>query len=346
MMLELLAVVAIAAGLGLGALALLELRQRLRALTRAVRAMTTGDLATPIAIAGPAELAELGAALDQLRTQVALHLAARERDAMHLEQQVVALERARRELDPIEPMANMGLLAAGIAHEIANPMTAVVTSVGYARDALADPIPDHAAIDEALRDARAAADRVVHILNELRTFSRGAVAGAGFAVGDVLDRVVTLVAPQTRDRCRLVRVEALDLPPVTGDEHRLAQALTNLVVNAVQAFAADDPARNTITIATAHEDRDVIIEVADNGPGIPPEHLRRVFEPFFTTRAGACAGLGLTAAKSLIRAMGGTITVTSQPGRGAIFEIRLRVYDGTIPRRAPRPSELAARALA
>jgi signal transduction histidine kinase len=344
MMLELIAILAIGAGLALGALALLEIRRRLRALTRAVRRMATGDLATPVAVAGPAELVELGLALDQLRAQVAGHLAARERDAIHLEQQLVAVERGRRDLDALEPMANLGLLAAGIAHEIANPMTAVVTSVGYARDALTDPIPDHPAIDDALRDARAAADRVVHILDELRTFSRGTAAPVGFAVGDVLDRVVTLVAPKTRDRCRLVRIEALDLPPVAGDQHRLAQALTNLVVNAVQAFAADDVARNTITIATSREDRDVVIEVADNGPGIPAAHLARVFEPFFTTRGGVCAGLGLTAAKSLVRAMGGTITVASEPGRGAVFELRLRVFDGVVPRRAPRPSELAARA--
>lgn len=242
----------------------------------------------------------------------------------------VELEVARSALVQAERLATAGQLAAGVGHEINNPLSYVLANQTFALEELArvkTPTPgvDIEEVQKALVQAQLGAERIRDIVRDLRTFARGDPEAMGpVDVQATLEFSISMAAPQLRQRAQLQRkYEAT--PPVMGNESRLGQVFLNLLINAAQAIPEGAVANNAVTVAVREgEPGWVIIEVGDTGSGIAAEHLSRIFEPFFTTKPiGLGTGLGLSVCHGIVTGLGGTIDVESQLGRGTTFRIRL-----------------------
>lgn len=219
-----------------------------------------------------------------------------------------------------ERMASLGTLAAGVAHEINNPLAVVLANLDFALDGLVDP---ERAV--ALREAREAADRVRLIVRDLKILSRPAEDERGpVDVRLVLDATIRMARNEIRHRAELVRVDA-EVPLVDGSEARLGQVFLNLIMNAAQAIPVGSARSHTIRVATSTDARgNAVVEVSDTGTGIEEAHRARVFEPFFTTKpVGVGTGLGLSICHRIVTALGGTLTFVSAPGEGTTFRTTL-----------------------
>jgi PAS domain S-box-containing protein len=238
-------------------------------------------------------------------------------------------------------MASVGTLAAGVAHEINNPLAFILSNLEFATSELsrtgADP--------EVLRALGEAADggaRVREIVRDLKTFSRpGGEVPHAVDVRAVLGSAVGLARNEIRHRARLV-VERGHVPPVLADEHRLAQVLVNLLVNAAQAIPAGNVPGNLVRAATSTApDGRALVEISDTGQGIPPEALPRIFDPFFTTKpVGVGTGLGLSICHGIVAALEGEISVESVVGKGSTFRVHLPAAERG-PAAEPRPQPVA-----
>jgi CheY-like chemotaxis protein/two-component sensor histidine kinase len=220
-------------------------------------------------------------------------------------------------------------LAAGVAHEINNPLAAVIANLDMALQDLVDlgerPDLPPDLLDE-LRDARVSADRVREIVRDLKLFSRTHEDQFGAVnVEKVLDSTLRMAWNEIRHRAKLVKTYG-NVPRVLANESRLGQVLLNLIVNAVQAISEGNYESNEIRITTASADGQVVISIADTGAGMPAEVKQRLFTPFFTTKPiGVGTGLGLAISHRIISAMGGTITFESELGQGTEFRISLPI---------------------
>jgi CheY-like chemotaxis protein len=261
--------------------------------------------------------------------------------------QDITSERATQtQLMVADRMASIGMLAAGVAHEINNPLAAVLANVQLALESLASVDAERLKalglelLPEALGDACESAERVRHIVRDLKVFSREDDDKNTRAVVDihaVLDSVLRMARNEIRHRARVSRNYG-EVPYVEGDEARLGQVFLNLLVNAAQAIPVGRANQNEIRLATHRDDQGrIVVEVVDTGVGISPETLNRLFTPFFTTKPiGLGTGLGLSICHRLVTAMGGTISVTSQLGRGTTFRVVLQPSTGVPPSpRAP-----------
>jgi PAS domain S-box-containing protein len=258
-------------------------------------------------------------------------------------------ERVRRQTELVraDRMAAVGALAAGVAHEVNNPLTYVILQLDRLRTRL-DRLPladgDRAPIDAMLADALDGSQRVAQIVRDLLWFAREDAGGrAPVNAAEPIDTAIKLATGAVRNRATVSRSLG-DLPPVAGNAARLTQVFLNLIVNASQAFARADPEANRVEI-TARPDGDrVEIDVADNGAGIPEALRRRVFEPFFTTKNGG-TGLGLAISRSIIEDAGGSIAVLARPGGGTIMRVTVQVWQGAAARPpVARPGPHAPRA--
>jgi len=226
-------------------------------------------------------------------------------------------------------LAAMGTLAAGIAHEINNPLAYITANLAYAEEELGDPsaLTDPRRLMEirlALQEARDGATRVRNIVTDMRALARGDKMHRPTDVIHVLKAAIAALASEIRPRAKLI-TKLNPLPPVNGDEARLGQVFISLLLNASEALPADAPAENEITVTTAVEGhRAVTVEVRDTGVGIAPELHERIFEPFFSVNpVGKGKGLGLAICHHIITEMGGTITVQSVPNQGTTFKVTL-----------------------
>jgi CheY-like chemotaxis protein len=250
---------------------------------------------------------------------------------------------ARAQLMVSDRMASIGMLAAGVAHEINNPLTAVVANLDVAVRDLAELARGPAgaglsSLIEGMTDARDAAERVRHIVRDLKTFSRAEDDQSGAVdVTRVLESSVRMAWNEIRHRARVVK-DYREVPPVRANESRLGQVFLNLVVNAAQAIPEGHADRNEIRLSIRAGDAGrVVVEVADTGAGMSPLVLSRLFTPFFTTKPpGVGTGLGLAICHRLISEIGGEITVDSEVGSGTVFRVILPVMTGE-DRRAARP---------
>jgi PAS domain S-box-containing protein len=255
-------------------------------------------------------------------------------------------------------MASVGTLAAGVAHEINNPLAYVTANLGYVHEEMGrllerwpkegPPCPSLAPMVKsmctALGEALHGADRVQTIVGDLKTFSRETRETQqdptrAVDVRKVLDSTLSLAAGEIRHRARLVK-DYGEVPPVHGNDSRLGQVFLNLLVNAAQAIPADGEAdQHEIRVTTRLlSSGQVAVEVSDTGAGIAPELVGRIFDPFFTTKpTGVGTGLGLSICHNLVTAMGGEIHVHSDLGRGSTFQVLLRV--ATTPLEQPAPEE-------
>lgn len=234
-------------------------------------------------------------------------------------------------------LTSVGTLAAGVAHEINNPLTYVITNLGFLAGELkalgAEPgdAPFAARVAEmqqALVDAREGAERVRVIVQDLKTFSRSDEHRRGpVDVRTVLESSVNMAWNEIRHRARLVK-DYRAVRMVDGNEARLGQVFLNLLVNAAQAIPEGAAASNQIRITTRDDGERVVVEVADTGVGIAPEARGRLFDPFFTTKPiGVGTGLGLAVSMGIVRGLGGSIEVDSEIGGGSTFRVLLPALD-------------------
>jgi two-component system cell cycle sensor histidine kinase/response regulator CckA len=255
---------------------------------------------------------------------------------MELARDVTERDALREQLVLADRMSQLGFLAAGVAHEINNPLA-------YALAALDRATTDVVAgrIDTAVRSlvtAREGAERVRGITNDLRLFARGGAQRLEpVDLSDVLRATTDLAAASIRTRGSL-QVEIDQLPTVYGDAGRLGQVLMNLLVNAIDALADGDPLTNRIAVrAFTNGEGSAIVEVEDNGHGIPSDVAARIFEPFFTTKGPRSgSGLGLAICHRIVSDNGGRIEVgVSTTGTGALFRVVLPPYDGPVSSATP-----------
>ena len=227
-------------------------------------------------------------------------------------------------------LASMGRLAAGVGHEINNPLAYVVSNLKYIHNELnrtEAPTPEERhELLTAVVDAREGAERVRVIVQDLKTLSRpDEASNAPVDLGAVVRSAVKVAAHELRRRARVVE-DVQDVPQVLGHPARLGQVFLNLLINAAHSIPEGNAEAHVIRVVArrgAH-DRVVEVEVSDTGCGIAPEHLERIFDPFFTTKpVGEGTGLGLSVCHSILRGMGATIRVESQLGRGTTFHLVL-----------------------
>jgi hypothetical protein len=222
-----------------------------------------------------------------------------------------------------EHLATLGELAAGVAHEIRNPLAGIAGAIEIITKEFPQDHPDR----EVLEDLRQEVRRIEKTLNDLLIYARPKPPQFGRAdLKEAVARTLQLARQQTGDKRVDFSIQIPPtLPPFLADSEQLHQVLLNLVLNGIQAIESE----GKIDIEAAARDTAgpgnsayLEISVSDNGPGIPPEHLERIFRPFYTTKRGG-TGLGLSLCRRIIVAHGGTLNVESQLKRGSRFTIRL-----------------------
>lgn len=224
-----------------------------------------------------------------------------------------ALEAERRRLDRL---AALGEMAAVVAHEIRNPMAGIAAGIEY----LTKNIPEGSLQKEGVAMILGEIQRVNSILEDILSVARPfQLTLSPEAMPDIMESVLRRC--QTSIEAKTIQVArhfAAPLPPVHADRERLEQALTNLVLNAIQAMSAG----GKLNVTLGADNKELRIAISDTGPGIPIEAQQRIYEPFFTTKAQG-TGLGLAIARRVIEEHNGTIEVVSKLGKGTTFTIRL-----------------------
>ncbi|MDQ3032340.1 MAG: ATP-binding protein [Myxococcota bacterium] len=247
-----------------------------------------------------------------------------------------------------ERLSAIGLLAAGVGHEINNPSTAILANAERLRSELESllsrprlqqaEVLQHRASEwlEGLGDCIAASRRITSIVRALNVFSRRSDENARAEpaiLNEDIATVLRLVGKEVRFQAHVELELDPDLPYVVAPPHAMTQVITNLVVNALQALEAKEYDQRRLRVTTSHDEDTVFLEVADNGLGIPADTIARIFDPFFTTKeVGVGTGLGLSITRELVRRAGGEIFVESEPGFGSCFRVVL-----------PRPARVESR---
>jgi len=240
------------------------------------------------------------------------------------------LRQAQEDLARVTRLVTMGELAAAIAHEVNQPLTAIVTNGQFCLRRLdaATSSPDElrAAITQIVNDGTRASSVIARIRDLLK---KGAPNRTELDVNQVIQDVTILLRNQlTRSRVSLRTELASDLPRVTADSVQLQQVLINLIMNAIEAMGTSTNGRREVLIRSAKDPDGVLVQVQDSGPGIEPELENRIFEPFFTTKAKGI-GMGLSISHSIIESHGGRLWTV--PGSaGALFEFTLPTVEAGV----------------
>ncbi len=340
---------------------LLPLRRSLRTLQATAERIGHGDFDVSLPFMGGDELGLLARTLERMAGELretfqekqrlmkaeAAELEARWYSAMledtvrartrELEESMKKLEATQDQLLFSERLAAVGRLAAGIGHEINNPLSYILSNLRFIRKAVEEPgtpsPEDRQDLVDAVTEANEGAERVRLIVQDLKMLSRPDDLALGpVDLGSVVRGTAKIAAQELRERARLVE-ECEGAPLAWGNAPRLGQVLLNLLINAAHAIEKGKVDQNQVRVAAREgEPGYVLVEVSDTGCGIPPENLGRIFEPFFTTKpVGEGTGLGLPVCQSIITSLGGSLEVKSEVGRGTTFVIRLR--------RAPEPDQ-------
>jgi signal transduction histidine kinase len=287
-----------------------------RQLHQATTAVAGGALTTVNIHSGPGEIHELADSFNLMVAALAASRAETEEHVASLEETNLALERARDDLVRSEKLATVGHLAAGMAHEIGNPLGAVV---GYLNILKGDLTGDNRDLVERSLVEAGRIDRLVRELLQFATPGNRQVES--FCPMSLLRETVAML----RHQGQLDGIEVVDScsaagPMVSMDRGRLMQVWINLLLNARDAMQG----RGRIEVSSTHDARSISLSIRDDGGGIAPEAVPRIFEPFFTTKApGRGYGLGLAVCQRMIDESGGRITVESAVGRGSCFTVTL-----------------------
>ncbi len=339
---------------GIVAFTVAQFMAPIRRLEQRADAMARGELADPVAAGGEGdEIGRLTLALEEMRRALRDKLRSTEEVNLDLERAVQMrtadlarknrelaealdkLTRAQKQLVQSEKLASIGQLVAGIAHEINNPVNAIVNTVGPLEEAISeidvvDPVARSAAakdMRDMIRVVQRGAQRTKAIVSALHNYSR---TDEESVVDFDVDRSIVDSLELLRHLLKqnvTVKQEFGDAGRVKGHAGQVNQVFMNLLTNAAQALAGRDNA--TITITTTGDDENVVVKIRDNGPGIPAEVLPRIWDPFFTTKdVGEGTGLGLSIVHELVERHGGRIVVDTTLGEGTTFTV-------TLPRQIP-----------
>jgi PAS domain S-box-containing protein len=258
-----------------------------------------------------------------------------ERSLLLVARDITEEQQLRLRLQLANQLASVGTLAAGVAHEINNPLSFVSAALVFVQESMNElvthPAPELLSeVKQSLVEALEGTNRIRDIVRDLKTFSHSAPeVGQQADLRAAAEWALKVTAHQLRHRCT-VRQELSAVPPVAGNEARLGQVLVNLLMNAVQAFPEERTAENHLRVATfTDESGKAIVEVEDNGHGIPPQHLAHIFDPFFTTKpVGQGTGLGLAISHAIVSEAGGEIQVRSHSSTGTCFRV---VFPSAVP---------------
>jgi len=235
-----------------------------------------------------------------------------------------ALLAAQADLAHAARVATLGELSASIAHEVNQPLAAIVTSGEAGLRWLRRDVPDLKEVATMIGHVVAQGRRASEIVTRIRTFLKKAPAQQDMLhIGEIVEEATALVARELAKHDVTLVVETKpDLPPIRGDRIQLQQVLVNLLINAGQAMSGQ-PGSRTITLSVGTAGSGTLgITVQDGGPGIHPDDLPRLFDPFFTTKDGGM-GMGLAISRTTVEAHGGRLSVASTPGSGATFHLTL-----------------------
>ncbi len=230
----------------------------------------------------------------------------------------------RLQLTHLSRVAMLGEMSGGLAHELNQPLTAILSNAQAAEHLIANKTLDNIELREILRDIIAADLRAGEVIRRLRAlFKRGETHQEWLDANELVREALSLAHGDLTTRS----IEpALNLAPGTlmirGDRIQLEQVMLNLILNAAQAMAAQSGLERTLTVQTSATASRVHMSFADRGPGFPAEQIEKLFEPFYTTKPQGL-GLGLSISRSIIRAHGGRLWGAPLPGRGASFHIEL-----------------------
>jgi two-component system sensor kinase FixL len=253
------------------------------------------------------------------------------RDITERRQAVEESRRLREELAHISRVTTMGELTASLAHEINQPLTAILSNAQAGQRFLANDSPDLDEIRDILGDIVADDKRARDVIRQLRgLFKKGELVLRDFAINDLIQEVMGLINSEAVIRNVSLETQ-LDnaLRPVRGDRIQLQQAILNLIMNALEAMGDVDAAFRKIIVKTEKQDEHSLkVAVRDFGIGLSKDELNRVFEPFYTTKDEGL-GMGLAINQSIIEAHGGRIWATGNPDQGATFYFTLPIYDGS-----------------
>ena len=325
----------------------------IRRLEKRADGMARGELARPVSSGGEGdEIGRLTFALEEMRRALRDKLRSTEEVNLDLERAVQRrtadlakknrelaetlekLTRAQDQLVRSEKMASIGQLVAGIAHEINNPVNAIVNTIGPLSEVVEiidrgdDDERKEAAEDVAdmLRVVRRGAERTKAIVQALHNYSRtDEESVVAVDLNRALDDSLELLRHLLKQSISVVR-DYGDVGRIRGHAGQLNQVFVNLIANAAQAVGGHDDAE--IRIATSESDGRVVVTIRDNGEGIPDDVLPRIFDPFFTTKdVGEGSGLGLSIVHGIVERHAGTIEVDSEPGVGTTFTIALPIAE-------------------
>jgi C4-dicarboxylate-specific signal transduction histidine kinase len=248
-----------------------------------------------------------------------------------IESDLTRVSQSQEQLVQVEKMASIGLLTAGIAHEINNPLAFIVPDFeliecwleSARKGGTCERVPSLDELARIVTECRGGIDRISRLVRQLRIFSHPGRPHLGpVDVGAVVRSVVALVDREIAGRADVV-VRGGEECIARGNDDQLRQVLLNLLINSSQSIS--EIGRGRIDVVVDRGDAAVTIRVSDNGCGVAPENVRRIFDPFFTTKPIGCGtGLGLSISRDLIKKMDGSITLESQLGRGTVVTVILR----------------------
>lgn len=260
------------------------------------------------------------------------------RDKLRMEAKALEMEKVaedaqararqhREELAHVARLSTMGEMASGIAHEINQPLGAILS---YNQACIRMLQEADGSKDEIVRGMTMAAEqakRAAEIIERLRSFLRKkAVTQAPVNLNEVITNALTLIELGLKDHQVVVETDlTIELPNVFADCIQLEQVVLNITRNAIDAMKEFSPDERRLRISTIATNNEVMVSISDNGPGIPVAVLPKLFHPFFTTKADGM-GLGLVISQSIVEAFGGRITAHNLPGRGAVFQFSFPAY--------------------
>ena len=306
----------------------------IRQLIRGTEAVARMDLDQEIHVETDTELGDLAASFETMRARLKEAVAKNEQFTQSLEEKVEErtkqLQSTQRQLIQSDRLASLGKLSASVAHEVNNPISAVLNLTMFLKRILGDDGIPEGRVGEFRRHLGQIGDeteRVGRIVSDLLAFSRrSSPRREPVDLNDIVRRTVSLI----EHRGTLARVEVAmelgrDLPLVPCDGQQIQQVLLNLLLNALEAI--DEEGRVTVRTGLETATDHAVLQVEDTGQGIPEEHLLHVFDPFFSTKLDEKGvGLGLAVAYGIVDAHGGRLDVHSQVGWGTTFNVRLPLH--------------------
>jgi len=292
----------------------------------AVLAVLTNLLgANAILILSGASAAQLGnwfsymLATSVVAIYASIHQRAQLREEAMQQQRLSDSDRARTQA---ERLALVGQLAAGVAHEINNPLAFIGANLAF----IADELPAGSSeLRSVVEETRAGLKRIGMIVGDLTAFSRGgADATTPVDLHAILNEAQRMASMRTKGRCEVVNQLPTDLPPVMGNGRHICQVFLNLILNAADELGAAAIPNGRIWVMASSIGAHLRVDVDDNGPGIPAAARAGLFTPFFTTKqVGKGTGLGLATSREYLRRAGGDLLASDRPGGGARFTLTL-----------------------